>query len=151
MSVKNKIEQIKEKAAKVAVKAAAVATLMTGAGAVSSCDNQGQNGTTDENKDKIENVTEIDKADGTKTSVVFRATHFSNKYGHSHTVFLMENGDKIASGENDSFIEPGDTVTYEIGERELTGIKAVRYKGNTEVKKKVDFGKIGKIRKDRTD
>lgn len=154
MSVTNKI---KEKAAQVAVKAAAVATLMTGTGAVSSCDNQGQNGTTDANKDKIENVTEIDKADGTKTSVVFRATHFSDRGGHSHTDFLMENGDKIFGLKNDRFIEPGDTVTYEMEDRELTDgrargrIKAVRYKGNTEVKKKVDFGKIGKIGKDRTD
>ena len=164
MSVENKIKQIKEKAAQVAVKAAAVATLMTGTGAVSSCDNQGQNGTTGENKDKIENVTEkienvteIDKADGTKTSVVFRATHFSDRSGHSHTDFLMENGDKIMGWENDRFIEPGDTVTYEMKEGELTegrvdgSIKAVRYKGDAEVKKKVDFGKIGKIGKDRTD
>ncbi len=144
MSVKNKIEQIKDKAARVAIKAAAVATLMTGAGVVSSCQENNRN--TDENKDKIENTE--------NTSVVFRSTHNSNKYVNS-TDILLENGDEFRAYDEDRFIEPGDTITYEANKQEgdLTEgtIKAVRYKGDAEVKKKVDFRKIGRIGKDRTD
>ena len=143
MNVKDKIERIKEKAAKVAVKAAAVTTLMTVTDTVlSSCVEHNRN--TDENGDKIERV------DGTKTSVVFRTTP-ANEYKAKQ--ILLENGetlshytgiagdDKIHDG---VFLEPGDTVTYQGND-----IKAVRYKGGEG--KQVNFGKIGKIGKDRTD
>ena len=114
---------------------------MSGTGAVSSCDNQPP-----ENKEK-----------DIRTSVVFRSTHSSGDNGH-HTDLLMENGDNLYTYSKDRFIEPGDTVTYEKGEayegRAPCRIKAVRYKDNgnpevKDVKKKVDFGKIGKIEKDR--
>ena len=138
MSVKNKIEQIKEKAAKLAVKAAAVATLMTGTSAVSSCGNNGQYRATDENGEKIE------MTEGVKTSVVFRT-----KQTRSQNDVLLENGDVLSQCnevriDNGAFLETGDTVTYDGNE-----VKAVRYKGGTG--KQVNFGKIGKISKDITD
>lgn len=136
MSVKDKIEQIKEKAAKLAIKAAAVATLTTGASAVSSCDRQYRD--TDENGEKIE------RTEGVKTSVVFRT-----KQTQAQNDILLENGDVLLQCnhkfvDNGAFLETGDTVTYDGNH-----IKAVRYKGGTG--KQVNFGKIGKISKDRTD
>jgi len=131
MSIKEKIEQIKDKAARVAVKTAAVATLIGGSGAISSCAAGSEN--TDENKDKIENV-------GEKTSVVFKS-----KFGRFANHMLLENGDElsqdIVTKSKGAYLDVGDTVTYE-----GNNVKAVRYKGTPEVKKKVDFGKIGKIR-----
>jgi len=141
MSVQEKIAHIKDKAAKLAVKAAAVATLMSGSGAVSSC-TENSNNNDDETKDKIENME--------KTSVVFRSTHNSYRV-HTDTNILTENGDELHVYDNDRFLEPGDTITYETDNLGITKVKAVRYKGNAEVKKKVDFGKIGKIGKDITD
>lgn len=134
MSVQEKIAHIKDKAAKLAVKAAAVATMMTGAGVAGSCAEDGAN--TDETKEK--------------TSVVFRSIHNSYRYDTDSDI-LTENGDELHVVGKGCFLEPGDTITYETDNMGTTKVKAVRYKGNAEVKKKVDFGKIGKIGKDITD
>ena len=157
MSFKNKIEQIKEKAAKVAIKASAVATLMTGAGAVSSCQENNRN--TDENKDKIENVEE-DVKKKTMTSVVSEKWHLylkearpTTRVGMHTTKLKFEDGSDITINSREniaSHINPGDTVTYETDTNHIE-IKDVKHKGDAEVKKKVDFGKIGKIGKDITD
>ena len=104
MNIKEKIDYIKDKAARLAVKAAAVATLMSGTGAVSSCQENNRN--SDENRENIE------RTDGTKTSVVFRSTHNSYRLS-SDTDILMENGDEFTTHDNDRFLESGDTVTYE--------------------------------------
>lgn len=152
MSIEEKIAQIKDKAAKLAVKALAVTTLM-GTGAVSSCGNRAENEAANESKDKIENVNKRDKTDETKTSVVFRSTH-TEDHSSLKTRLLMENGDEFLVSGKHNFLEPGDTLTYEteiVNRRPRGTIKAARYKGNAEVKKKVDFGKIGKIGKDITD
>ena len=122
MSVKEKIYQIKDKATRVAVKAVAVATLMTGAGAVSSC--QENNSNTGENKDKIERV------DGTKSSVVLRTIKSNTKIGSKNNI-LLENGDVLQQDVNydwdkfdrGAFLEAGDTVTYEGNE-----VKSIRYR-----------------------
>lgn len=139
MNVKEKIDQIKDKAARVAVKAAAVATLMTGASAISSCQENNRN--TDENGEKIE------RTGGEKTSVVFRTFQDDHRYDSNKRI-LMENGDiitqDVTDGQDAAFLEPGDTVTYK-GDN----VKAIRYKNGAG--KQVNFGKIGKISKDITD
>ena len=76
-----------------------------------------------------------------KTSVVFRSTHNSYRI-HTDSNILTENGDELNVYDNDRFLEPGDTITYETDNLGITKVKAVRYKGNAEVKKKV-FGEIG--------
>ncbi|MBR1825807.1 MAG: hypothetical protein IJ770_04390 [Alphaproteobacteria bacterium] len=139
MSIQEKIAKIKNKAAQIAVKAAAVATLMSGTGAISSC--AGNNENTDETKDKIE------QTDKTKTSVVFRK---GPSWKDLTNEILLENGDRIEEDklrqDRGAFLEPGDTVTYE-GRKDNVTIVAVRYKDGN---KKVNFGKIGKIEKDKT-
>ena len=137
MSVQEKIAKIKGKAANLAVKAAAVATMMTGAGVAGSCAENCANA--DETKDKIENTE--------KTSVVFRSTHNSYRY-HTDSDILTENGDELCVDDKDRFLEPGDTITYETDRLGITKVKAVRYKNGN---KNVNFGKIGKIGKDITD
>ena len=148
MNVKEKIAQIRDKvaAAKLAVKATAMAMLVSGAGAVSSCS---------ENKsDADENGEKTERVEGEKTSVVFR-TKFSSLRGDADNLILLENGDKLTqsladcqaahiSPDDGAFLEPGDTVTYEGND-----VKAVRYKGGNG--KQVNFGKIGKIERDITD
>lgn len=138
MSIKEKIARIKDKAAHLAVKTVAVATLMTGTSAVSSCQNQ----------DNDEDIREE------KTSVVFRSTHNSYRFKEdNNTDILLENGDEVRVDEN--FLEPGDTVTYEKtysfenpeGKQfTVASVKAVRYKDGTG--KNINFGRIGKIGKD---
>ena len=140
MSIKEKIARIKDKAAHLAVKTAAVATLMTGTGAVSSCQNQERYNDEDLREEK--------------TSVVFRSTHNSYRFQEdNNTDILLENGDEVRVDEN--FLEPGDTVTYEktssFESREgkqftKASVKAVRYKDGTG--KNINFGRIGKIGKD---
>ena len=142
MNIEEKIARIKAKAAKVAVKVAALATLATGVGAVSGCVETNDRNT-DENKDKIENVQKG------KTSVVFRTK--KNERDGSENVVLLENGDVLRQDIGDfygrdsgAFLEPGDTVTYKCNR-----VKAVRYKDGAG--KQVNFGKIGKIEEgDRT-
>lgn len=131
MSVQEKIAHIKDKAAKLAVKAAAVATMMTGAGVAGSCAEDGAN--TDETKEK--------------TSVVFRSIHNSYRYDTDSDI-LTENGDELHVVGKGCFLEPGDTITYETDNMGITKVKAARYKNGN---KNVNFGKIGKIGKDITD
>jgi len=144
MSIEEKIAKIKDKAARLAVKTATVATLMTGAGVASSCAEENRNADLNENKDKIENI------EGTKTSVVFRSKQ-NNRYRDTENLILLENGDVLEQDvgefygrDKGAFLEPGDTVTYK-GNK----VKAVRYKDGTG--KNVNFGKIGRMGKDITD
>ena len=149
MSIKEKIAQIKDKGAKLAVKATAVATLLGGAGTAVSC--------SENNRDIDENGNKVERVEGEKTSVVFRTTHNSDRFGDT-TDILFEDGKSITNGDRESrFLEPGDTVTYEEKVEKYnfsntkieTNIKAVRYKGGNG--KQVNFGKIGKLGKDITD
>ena len=141
MSVEDKIAKVKNRAARLALKVATAATLVSGASVASSCSEKTN---TDENKDKIENIK------GEKTSVVFRAEKSDHQYG-SYKNVLLENGDVVGQRidyggvtDDGAFLQSGDTVTYE-GNK----IKAVRYKdGNG---KQVNFGQIGKLGKDITD
>lgn len=160
MDIKERIAEIKHKASMFAIKVATVTTMAAGTGAtLTSCNNN-----TDKDGDKIENVEDKnenveEKNENTvekKTSVVFRSTHHSSRYAN-YTDVLMENGDQFKLRGNDRFLEPGDTLTYNY-ETRINGsgneyvayeVEAVRYKGNAEVKKKVDFGKIGKLEKGR--
>ena len=142
MSVEEKIAKVRNKAANLAVKVAAV-TLLGGAGMATSCSENNRD--TDENGNKIENV------EGEKTSVVFRATHNSSKYGRSTDILFEDGTSIISNGIESRFLEPGDTVTYEKSSDNIYqhDVKAVRYKGGQG--KQVNFGKIGKVGKDRTD
>lgn len=137
MPVKEKIEKVKRKAARLAIKAATVATLISGTGAFTSCSEANRN--TNENGEKIE------KTGGTKTSVVFRTKQQNNKNG-SFSKILLENGDVLHSSisptEDGTFLEVGDTVTYKGND-----IKAIRYKDGAG--KQVNFGKIGKMENER--
>ncbi|MCM1324640.1 MAG: hypothetical protein NC218_11005 [Acetobacter sp.] len=144
MDIREKIAKIKSEMKLRAVKLATMATLLGGTTAVSSCTEQNKDTDIDENKDKIENV------DNSRTSVVFRLKQENGKVGSSNHI-LMENGDELDTddfyfekkrGNKSIFLEPGDTVTYEGKD-----IKAVRYKDG--YGKQVNFGKIGKIQKDR--
>ena len=122
MNIKERIAQIRDKAAKIAVKSVAVATLLGGAGTVSSCTESNRD---TENKEKIENIEESKASGETKTSVVFRSTHQDYRGGH-RTDILCENGDRFTS--DYQHIEAGDTITYESDGQYFPKIKAVRYK-----------------------
>lgn len=142
MDIKEKIAKVKHKASRLAIKVATVATVATGTGAaLTSC--QENNNGTDKNEEKIENV------GGAKTSVVYRTKQYNYKFG-SGSIILMENGDvldqsismSLDATDKGAFLEAGDTVTYK-----GNSVKAVRYKDGDG--KQVNFGKIGKVEKDR--
>lgn len=134
MDIKEKINELKHRIARGAMKLAAVA-VMGSAGVATSC-TEINNENVGESGEKIENVTE------SKTSVVFR-TKFDEAGNDSDNMLLLENGDALYNSRNSTFLEVGDTITYE-GNK----ITAIRYKGGEG--KQVNFGEIGKISKDRT-
>ncbi len=140
MSIEEKItklkSEMKERFSLFAVKLATVATLLGGTTAVSSCAKGEQA------EDKKEEI---------KTSVVFRKMLYQDKTTTENRV-LLENGDEICSdpykrettcNQKGEFLEVGDTVTYQGDE-----ISAIRYKDGAG--KQVNFGEIGKIKKDMT-
>ena len=149
MDIKERIAKVKDRAAKLALKTVAVATLLGGSGTAVSC-SESIDRNTDENGNKIE------KVGGEKTSVVFRVKQAVHGGGGAVTdnMILLENGDQLrqtVSGKfiddkvgDGMFLEPGDTVTYK-----GNNVKAVRYKSGSG--KQVNFGNIGKLEKDITD
>ena len=121
MSINERIAKIKDKASLLAVKAATVATLISGTSIVSSCTKTKGN---DDNRTKTCIVCKtrsrsIQKGenDRTKTSVVFR-TKEEGGCSNPHNVILLENGDmlrqyvSIINPDKGAFLENGDKVTY---------------------------------------
>ncbi|MBR3676398.1 MAG: hypothetical protein IKN71_04615 [Alphaproteobacteria bacterium] len=141
MSIEEKIAKVRDKAAKLVVKAAAVATLLGGAGTTVSCSENNRD--TDENKNKIE------KAENIKTSVVSKANHGLGR-ATTYSEILLEDGTYIHGVEGEKrFLEEGDTVTYETQEKwgkTDNIIQSVKYKnGNPQVNfdKNQETGKNG--------
>ena len=143
MDIKEKIKNVRHRAAQVTMKIATVA-VMGSAGMASSCTGT-SNETAGENAEKIENVIGSEKNENVandKTSVVFRTRYDMSGNLSDHHI-LLENGDVICPYREGTFLEVGDTLTYEGND-----IKAIRYKGGEG--KEVNFGEIGKIAKGNT-
>ena len=143
MDIKEKIKNVRRRIAHGAMKVATVA-VMGGAGMASSC-TEISSEPVGENSEKIENVIGSEKKENVandKTSVVFRTRYDMSGTTSDHLI-LLENGDALRNSRNSTFLEVGDTITYE-GNK----ITAIRYKGGEG--KQVNFGEIGKISKDRT-
>lgn len=123
MSIKEKIAEIRDKIARIAVKTATVATLM---GPSCACSENTQN--TDKNEETVE-----------KTGVVFRADH-----RRTESNFLFEDGESLSVIAGDQFtsyrgfVDEGDTLIYEAKTKDIRGVRFKNAAG-----KNVNMTKVG--------
>jgi len=123
MSIKEKIAEIRDKIARIAVKTATVATLM---GPSCACSENTQN--TDKNEETVE-----------KTGVVFRTSHRG-----TYSDFLLEDGEEISVDAGDAFacykgfVDEGDTLIYDAKTEDIRGVRFKNAAG-----KNVNMTKVG--------